>query len=467
MVNILRQDKEFYRSLLHLGLPLLAQNLVNQSLALVDTFMVGMAGEQQLAGVTLANTPFFVVMLMVFGFQSGSSVLFSQYWGKGDRTSINRIMGIGMYAAGGITLVVSILMLAFPEAIMSLTTNDQALVEIAAEYGRIVAFSYFLNSFSLIYIAALRSMENPKFGMYVLCVSMVCNTFFNWVFIFGNLGAPAMGAAGAALGTLLARVVELTITVIFALRNPTFQLEFKALLRPGKAICTDFFRYSAPVILNETLWGLGSSMYPIIIGHMENAATAVAAYTLAGNIERIAAVFMFAVGNSAAVLVGKEVGANRPKRAEEIGKTLMAVSFLCGLAVAVVLAILNLTIVTPYVLPIFKLDKAAQYVTALLFCTCAAMPFRACSNCAIVGVLRGGGDVKTAMLLDVLPLYLLGIPAAALCGLVLNLSVVWVYGAVCVEESLKGILGMVRIRGNKWIKNLTRDWDGETGEVIA
>lgn len=461
----LHQDRDFYRQLIRLGLPILVQNLINQSLALVDTFMMGMVGTDELAGVTLANTPFFVIMLMVFGFQSGSSVLFSQYWGRGDRTAINRVMGIGLYAAGAITLVMSIVLAIFPDQVMSLTTNDPVLVEIAARYGRIVGFSYFLNSFSLIYIAAQRSMENPKFGTYVLSISMASNTFFNWVFIFGNLGFPAMGVEGAALGTLCARVVEVTVTMAYAVRNRKFRLEWSALLRPGKIIIQDFFRYSAPVVLNETLWGFGTSLYPVIIGHLENAAVAVSAYTLAGNIERIAAIYMMAVSMATAVMVGKHVGAGRVKQAQDTGHAMLSVSVLCGIVIGLVLLALNFLVLTPYVLPLFQIRREAlPLVTSLLCWTSIALPFRSYNNTAVVGVLRGGGDVRTAMMLDLTPLYCVGIPAAALVGLVFHQNVVWVYAAICIEESVKGILGYMRIRSNRWIRNLTRPGEELKGD---
>jgi len=229
MLKTLRQGKDFYRTLVKLTVPIMVQNLVNQSLSLFDTFMVGKLGENELAAVTLANTPFFIMMLIVFGLQSGCSILFSQYWGKGDVTTISRVMGIGIYSSGFITFTISVVVLLFPEQVMSLTTNDPVLIAIAADYGRIAAFSYFFNSFSLIYIAAQRSMENPKFGMYVLCVSMIVNTFLNWMLIFGNLGAPKLGVKGAAIATLIARILELVITIIYGLRNRKFRIHFRAL----------------------------------------------------------------------------------------------------------------------------------------------------------------------------------------------------------------------------------------------
>ena len=457
MLRYLHQGKDFYRNLVRLSVPLLIQNLVNQSLSLIDTFMVGRLGENELAAVTLANTPFFVMMLIVFGLQSGSCILFSQYWGKGDLTTISRVMGIGFYSAGAITFTISMAVLFFPHQIMSLTTNDPVLIEIAVQYGQIAAFSFFVNSFSLIYVGAQRSMENPKFGMYVLSVSMLVNTFLNWVLIFGNLGAPRLGVRGAAIATLIARLIELGITVIYAFRNQKFKINFPALLCPGRLIFGDFLRYSFPVVLNETLWGLGFSVYPVIIGHLDNAAAAVSAFTLSGNIERILGVSLFAVGGAASVIIGKEIGSGRAAAVYEKGMAMMLIAFGLGVGVASLLVILNISVVSPLVLPWFKLDEAASLATVMIFITAAGMPFRAVNVTGIVGILRGGGDSRMGLVLDTLPMYCFGLPLAAYLGLGLGYSVLYVYIVMNCEELIKAIFTFRRVHSKKWIKNVTRD----------
>lgn len=464
MRSFFTRDRDFYQTLYRLSLPLLLQNLLNQSLQLFDTFMVGALGEKELAAVTLANTPFFIMMLIVFGLQSGSSVLFSQYWGKRDTDTISRIIGIGSYISGGITFMIAMTIFIFPEGVMSLTTNDPALIAIAARYGRIVAFSYFINSFAQIYIAAQRSMEHPKLGLYILGVSMVINTFLNWVLIFGNLGAPKMGVEGAALATVIARFIELAITVVYAARCPRFHLKLSLMLRPGKTIFMDFIRYSLPVVLNETLWGTGFSIYPVIIGHMENASVAVSAFTITGNIERILSVFIFALGNAAAIMVGNHLGsgesvAGGPDRAFQMGARIIRLSAALGIAIGVILCALNASFITPVILPLFNLNEAASLASVMLYITAAGMPFRALNATGIVGVLRGGGDVHAGLVLDVCPMYLFGLPAAVLFGLVAGLSVVWVCIAMGVEEIIKSVFVLLRVRSGKWVRNVTREME--------
>ena len=215
----------FYRNVVRLALPILLQNLCTTLLGLIDTFMVGALGEAPLAAVLVANIPVFVIQLVIFGLQSGSSVLISQFWGKGDTESINRVIGLGCYVAGAISLAFASVMFFLPEQLMGLLTDNQELVPLAAQYARIVGFSYIFNSLTGVYVGAHRSMENPKLGMIIFGASMLTNAFLNWVFIFGNLGAPALGVVGAAVATLSARVLEFVIMFSYALTNHRFRLK--------------------------------------------------------------------------------------------------------------------------------------------------------------------------------------------------------------------------------------------------
>ena len=311
----------FYRNVVRLALPILLQNLCTTLLGLIDTFMVGALGEAPLAAVLVANIPVFVIQLVIFGLQSGSSVLISQFWGKGDTESINRVIGLGCYVAGAISLAFASVMFFLPEQLMGLLTDNQELVPLAAQYARIVGFSYIFNSLTGVYVGAHRSMENPKLGMIIFGASMLTNAFLNWVFIFGNLGAPALGVVGAAVATLSARVLEFVIMFSYALTNHRFRLKPAVLFRPGRALLAKFLHYSGPVVLNETLWGLGTSLYKVIMGHMEGSTEILAARALAGNIEDLCTVAIFAIGNTTAIIVGREIGAGRREHVYEVGAT--------------------------------------------------------------------------------------------------------------------------------------------------
>jgi len=457
MFQIFKREPGFYRNLLALAVPIVIQNLITNSLGLVDTFMVGTLGEEPLAGVTLANIPIFVVQLMMFGIQSGSSVLISQYWGRRDEGAVNRVLGIGMYAAGTIGLLFALVMSLRPVWFMGLFGSDGAVVAVAARYARIVGWSYFFDSFVQVYIGAHRSMGNPNRGMYILGVSMVSNTFLNWVLIFGHLGAPALGVEGAALATLTARVISFTIAAVWAVRDRRFRIQPALVLRPGGEMARRFVRYATPVMCNETLWGLGTSLFPTIMGHMEGSKEILAAYAIAGNITNLFTVGIFAIAGATAILVGQTIGSGHPERAHSLGVLLNTLATLFGIGLSLVCLTLLALVIRPYLYPRFHLSGQAREICNLMltiaFCI---LPLRAFDTTNIVGVLRGGGDVRVAMLIDVAPLWLAALPLAALAGLVLKAGILWVYLAMISENIIKVVLGVVRLRSGKWVHDVTQ-----------
>ena len=456
MLKLFRREPGFYARLLSLALPILFQNLITNSLGLVDTFMVGTMGQGPLAGVTLANIPVFVVQLMMFGIQSGSSVLISQYRGKGDLQSINRVMGIGMYIAGAIGLVFALIMGFLPHQFMGLFGSDAQVVSTAARYARIVGWSYFFDSFVQVYIGAHRAMGNPNRGLAILGVSMVSNTFLNWVFIFGNLGAPRLGVEGAALATLLARVLSCAISIVWTARDRRFPLRFTLLFRPGREMVRRFIHFATPVMCNETFWGLGSSLFPTIMGHMDGSEEILAAYAIAGNITNLCTVGVFAIAGTAAILVGQEIGSGNADNVYSLGALLNVLAVLFGLAAGALFLVLLHMFIIPVLYPLFKLTPAAAEIcTMMLTMVFAMMPLRsfACTN--IVGVLRGGGDVRAATIIDVTPLWLVALPLAVLAGLVLKLGIFWVQLATMSENMVKSVLGLRRFRGGAWINDVT------------
>ena len=456
MFKLFRRDPGFYPKLISLALPILLQNLITNSLGLVDTFMVGTMGEGPLAGVTLANIPVFVVQLMMFGIQSGSSVLISQYRGKGDMGAINRVMGIGMYAAGAIGLVFALIMGFLPTQFMSLFGNDQQVIATAARYARIVGWSYFFDSFVQVYIGVHRAMGNPNRGLAILGVSMASNTFLNWVFIFGNLGAPRLEEQGAALATLLARVLSCSIAVAWAALDRRFKLDPALLFRPGGEMVRRFARFSTPVMCNETFWGLGTSLFPTIMGHMEGSQEILAAYAIAGNITNLCTVGVFAISGTAAILIGQEIGSGRADRVYSLGALLNALAFLFGLAAGLLFLGLLHWFVIPVLYPLFGLSSAAGDIcTMMLTVVFTMMPLRSFECTNIVGVLRGGGDVKMATLIDLTPLWVVALPLAVLSGLVFKVGIFWVYLSMMSENVVKGILGIRRFLSGKWINDVT------------
>ena len=419
--------------------------------------MVGLVGQEQMSAVTVANVPIYIIQLIVFGLQSGSRVLISQFWGRGDRESINRVMGIGFFVAGGISTLCALTMGLFPRQVLMLITDNARLVELGTSYIRIVGFSYILNSLSSIYIGMQQSIENPRFGMTVFAISTVCNTAGNYILIFGKLGLPALGITGAAIATFSSRVVEFVISLVYALRCKQMPLMPACILRPGKATFRSFVKFSTPVLLNETLWGTGTSLYTVIMGHMAGSTDLISAYTVAGNIDKMVTVAIFGVAAAAAVIVGKEVGMGG-KNAYPIGQALTFVAFCTGFGVATAEQLLFWLVLKPHVLPLFSMTAAsASLCVTMMICYSISAPLHAFATTGIVGVLRGGGDVRIAMLIDVLPLWCFTLPLLVLLGLVLHAPIAIFCFIMATESALKVPFGLHRIRSGKWIHDVTQD----------
>ena len=453
----MNQGRAFYRNVAKLALPIVLQNLCTTMLGLMDTFMVGALGEVPLAAVLVANTPVFVIQLVIFGLQSGSSVLISQFWGKGDTDSINRVLGLGWYVAGAIALLFAGLMTFFPVPLMGLLTDNQELVPLAASYARIVGPSYLFNSLTGVYVGAHRSMENPKLGMVIFSVSMCTNVFLNWVLIFGNLGAPALGVEGAAIATLISRIVEFTIMAGHIALNRRFRLRPSLLVRPGRELIGKFLRYSSPVVFNETLWGLGNSLFKVVMGHMDDSTEILAARALAGNIEDLCTVVVFAIGGTTSIIIGREIGAGRRQGVYEKGATLDTLAFLCGAAIGLPLVLLAWFVFPWLVYPFFHLSGHAGDITTMMLTFIGVfLALRSFDSVNTVGVLRGGGDVRAAMLIDITPLWLVALPLSALFGLVLEWGIFWVYVGIMSEQFVKFGVGLRRLRSRAWINDVTR-----------
>ena len=458
MMKYLRRERGFYRRLFFLALPLILQNLITTSLGFVDTFMVGLLGSDQLSAVTAANAPIYLIQVIIFGLMSGLTILVSQYWGKQDIASINRCMGFAMYAGLAISILMAAVLFFFPTQVLLLVTDNRTLIEMGAPYLKIVGISYIFNSVSSVYVSMQRSAENPALGMKIFAASMLLNTFLNYCLIFGKFGAPAMGITGAAIATLTSRIVEFLLVLLYAAFNRRVPLMPSLLFRPGKATARSFAKYATPVLFNETMWGLGTTVMTSILGHMANSADMLAAYTIMGNIDKFTTVSCFGIAGATAVILGKAIGEGTNKdKVYDLSWCLLIVSFMLGLGLAVVLAFALPFVFIPYLYPLFGLSElATQAAATLCVVYLILLPLKSFDISNITGVLRAGGDVRMATIIDLCPLWLVAVPLAALTALVLDAPLPLVCLGIYSENICKMPLGIIRLRSRKWINDVTR-----------
>ena len=451
----LGRDREYYHSLLHIALPISLQGLISASLNLLDNVMVGGLGATALAAVGLANSIFFILMVFLFGVSSGLTVFVAQFWGKKDLEGVRTATGLGMLLSAALSLVFAALTASFPVALMHIFTADPQVVDLGAQFLRRIAPSYPLMAISFLFYASMRNTEHAKPPIVAGSIALVANTALNYVLIYGHFGAPRMGVVGSATATLVARVIELGITLwIVYGRDLPSAVRLRHIFRIDPAFLARVLKISLPVMANEGLWVLGVSIYPAVYARMGT--DIIAAVNVLSTLERLAFVFAMGMGNAAAAIVGKQIGAGRKDLAYRYG----GLSLFIAPAASVVIG-LSLYLSRPILLPLFGLNGAALDDSMLLVALSSGLLWLRSGNMvSIVGVLRGGGDTVFAMFLEIIPLWLVAVPLVVLGGLVFGWPLAFVYLATAVDEILKFFAGLVRYFSRRWIHDLVHPAPG-------
>lgn len=457
MSILVRREPGFYRRLWKLCAPILLQNLITYSLGLIDTFMVSQLGNAEMAAVTAANVPVFLLISIVFGVQSGLGVLASQYWGKKDMDNISRAIGVAAMVGMGVAVVLAAVLFFFPVQVMDLLSNKHELSLLGAPYLQLIGISYIFNMFSSVYTSAQRSAENPTFGMKLFGCSTIINTGLNYLLIFGKMGLPMLGVQGAAIATLCARVCEFIICILYALRDKRIRIRWQAFFRPGWEMLLRFLKYASPVVMQETAWGLGNSLLTVILGFTANSVEMLAANAVMGNLNRLFLVFCFGMGAATAVMVGKSIGEGKSQdEVMSLSQALLRFTVVFSVALAAIALVLLWILFKPVVFPMFKLfGQSADIAMVMGITTFASLPLHAYTISAITGVLRAGGDVFWSAVFDLAPQWVICLPLTALCALVLQTDIWPIALAMQTESFVKIPLCAYRIHSRKWISDVT------------
>ncbi len=446
-------NKTFLLSLAAIAVPIAFQNIINLSVNLMDTLMLGSLGDVALAAANLGGQPFFVLMITGFGFSSGGTVLIAQYWGKGDKEVIKQIMSITMRFLLTLSLLFTIACFFFSEQILSLYSNETEVVKAGAEYLQLLSLSFVFFSSSSCFIVCLRAVESVKASAVVYSISLFINVFFNYMFIFGKFGAPEMGVRGAAVGTVIARFSELVMVLIYMhLIEGTLKMRIKDFFKFNKKLIPDYIRYSLPVVGNEIIWSCGTTVVSMIIGNIGS--QFVAAYSIAGLVFQIASVVSFGIASSAAVLCGKCIGGGNSKQdAQKLAHNLTLVVFCVGIISGVF--IFSISSLFPSIYDVT--EGASKLATQMIMFMGLIMPVAAIDTLNIVGILRGGGDTRTSLIIDCSAVWGISIPLGLLTGFVLEWDPIFVYMSMRSDTVFKAIASLTRVMSGKWIRNVTRD----------
>ncbi len=446
------QDKRFYLSLAVLALPIAMQDLIKFGLNMLDNVMVGSLSEVEISAVSMANQPFFIFALLVFGLTSGGTVLAAQYHGKGDIAAVRKVVNITFAYSLAASALFTAFTLFFPEFAISIFTPDPEVIRSGAEYLRILGYAYPFYAATTVCIMMLRSVQITLPTLLINIFAFFVNVFLNWVLIFGNLGAPVMGVRGAALATLIARVAEALLCLAYLrfARTP-LKFRFSGLTRLSRTLQRDFFRYSMPVTANEFIWGLGTACLSVVLGRLGTDAMAAASIT--SSVSSLMSVMLFGTSSAAGILIGRAVGSGDFAKARSNASSSLFVSVVLGVVICAAVLLLR-----DFIIGLYNITPdTAAIVRSFLTLTAFLLLFESVGLNVITGVLRGGGDTKFAMYADILSLWALALPLGALLAFVFEAPLFIIYLALRSDVFVRCAVCLYRIRGTKWIRNVTRE----------
>ncbi|MDD7143536.1 MAG: MATE family efflux transporter [bacterium] len=444
--------KNFYKQVCLLIIPMALQNLINVGVQAADVFMLGRVGEKVLSGASLAGQIQFIMTLILFGTTSGATVLTAQYWGKKDTRTIEKILGMGMLIGIGGALAFALAAELIPETLLRIYTNDPEVIAEGVKYLRIVALSYVIMAATQVYLYIMRSIERVVIATVVYGASLIVNIIVNAVLIFGLMGFPKMGIEGAAIGTLISRILGLMIVIWYAkFRNKVVRFHLSDMWNIDKVLLKDFLFYATPVILNELVWGMGSSANTAVIGHLGSAA--VAANSVVQVVRELSTVVVFGVSNATAIYLGKTIGERQYELARAYGRRFAVLSVITGFIAAGIILVS-----APAVSRFMTLSpEAKSYLMFMFFVMSYFALCQAINTTLVVGVFRSGGDTRFGLRLDATTMWCCSILLGAIAAFVFRASVPVVYVLLMSDEVIKVPITVKRFLGYKWIKNVTRE----------
>lgn len=444
-----KPESNFTKKLLTLVFPIAFQQFMLALVSACDALMLGALSQDALSAVSLASQITFVENLFFAAVTIGLSMLAAQYWGKKDTAAVERIFAYVMKVTAAVSFVFFLAGLCFPKALMRIFTNDRLLIDGGAVYLRTVSLSFFLAGVSQVYLCILKNTGKAAKSSVISSASVVLNIVLNSVLIFGLFGLPKLEIAGAALATVISRAVEALWCILETAKKNSVKLKLKNMAHGDKNLRRDFWKYTTPVLGNEIVWGVGFTMYSVIMGHLGT--DAVAANSIANIVKNLIACFGYGLGSGGGIAVGNELGAGRYDKAKEYGRKLCIMSIVCGAASGAVLASLSALIPN-----LADLSETARGYLRLMLLMCSYyMIGKAVNGTTIAGIFCAGGDSKFGFACDAITMWCVTVPLGFIAAFVLKLPVPVVYFIVNLDEIVKLPAVYRHYKKYKWLKNLT------------
>lgn len=447
-----RTRNPFYGQIIRLVIPVVIQNLLSAAVSSADVVMLNYVSQDAISAVSLASQYANVLFMIYYGLGTGATMLCAQYYGKKDYMAIRAVEGIALRFSLIVSAVFAVLALCVPEQMMRLFTNEQRLIELGADYLRYMSVAYLCWSVIEVYLSVLRSMERVTICMVLNMVAFGLNVLLNAVFIFGLFGAPKMGVSGVALATAISRVVELLGCILVSICSKEVKLDLRYLFIRNKPLFGDFVKLALPALGNDVVWGVGFSMYSVILGHLGS--DAVAANSLVTVVRQFGTVLCYGMASAGGILLGKLIGERQPEELiRRDASLLIRLTIACG-----VLGGLLVLAATPFVLRYATLSETAMgYLKTMLLINTYYITGTALNTTMICGIFRSGGDSRFGFYCDLIDMWAYAVPLGFFSAFVLRLPVRWVYFLLMTDEFVKWPFVIRHYKKGQWLRNITRD----------
>ncbi len=448
---VFTKDRSFYRSLVTLAVPISLQNLVTFAVSFADNVMIGSLGDDAISGVYIGGQLQSVLQMFVGGIEGAILILAAQYWGKKDTQSIRKVVSIGIKFALAVGLLSSLVAVLFPQWVIRAFTTEPGVIQEGAAYVQIVGFTYLFFSVSQVMIAAMRSVETARIGLYISCMALVINVCLNYVFIFGHFGFPAMGVRGAALATLVSRILEMCVGVGYVFFvDKKLRFGLKDLLHTDRQLLRDFIRYGLPVIGGQVVWAINSLANTKILGYYS--AGVIAAASITGMLHNLVYVWMNGMSSAVGIITGKTVGAGQYEKMKEYSKTVQMIFLFVGLISGAAVFLARDGFISLYNASPEARAYSRQFINVISVTIIGTCYQAAC----LFGLVKSGGDISFVFKNDTIFVFLVVIPSSLL-AMWLGAPPWVVFACLKCDQILKCFVAIVKINRYNWMKNLTRD----------
>lgn len=445
------ENKTLVKKLLVLVLPMALQNLMASLVSASDALMLGFLNQSSLSAVSLAGQVQFVLSLFLGAFTIGESVLAAQYWGKGEKHRLEEILGIVLRFSILVSFLFTMAALCAPDLLMRIFTNDEELIRLGASYLRITSFSYFFMGISQIYLCIMKNTGRALLSTLYSSSSVILNIIINAILIFGLLGFPKLGIAGAAIATSISRGVELALILFENVRQKEIRIRMRHILRPPSWLQKDYIHYTWPSLANQVIWGCGFTMTSVIMGHLGT--DAVAANSIAQIAKNLAACLCLGIGTGAGIIIGNELGQGDLAQAKKTGNKLCIISLITGAASCVIL-FACIPVIQGFAGTLSP--QAQDYLRFMLFVCSYYLIGKSFSATVIGGIFSAGGDTRFGLICDTINMWAIIVPVGCIAAFVLHLPVPVVYFLLNLDEFTKMPLEIWYYRKYRWVKNITK-----------